>query len=399
MKKLLLLNLGSTSFKFKLYGLEADGSPGEVCAEGAVEEVGRGPGAWQLACGGVKTTGMALFESHGEAFDFCLERLAEDGCLASMEQLAAVGYKAVHAGPLRETCRVDEAVLEAMEQYAPLAPAHNPVYLALMRSLAQRYPGLLQVACFETGFHATIPECRALYGVPYEWAEKYGIRRYGFHGSSHQYIAWKMARLAPGSGRVISVHLGGSSSLCALLNGKSVANSMGATPQGGLFNNNRVGDFDAFCLPLLAEHLGGLDKAMEALGSQSGLLGLSGVSGDLRQVFAEAEAGNARAGLALEALADNTVGYIGMFAAYLGGLDALAFTGGIGFYSAPFRQMVCRRLGLFGAQLDPQANERPGQEEAFCISAVGSPLSLWAIRTDEEYVLARKVTEFLKDQC
>ena len=219
------------------------------------------------------------------------------------------------------------------------------------------------------------------------------IRKYGFHGSSHEYIAGKMRQLCPEAKRVISCHLGGSSSICAISDGKSVATTMGATPQSGLFNNNRVGDFEVFCLPMLMEHYdGSLENVLKVLSKESGLLGLSGVSNDLRQVLQAMDAGNAQAKLAVETLVDNIVGYIGMYTAYLGGLEALVFTGGIGLHSDRIRKLVCSRLGYLNLELDEEKNAAANTEQ---ISSARSSVAVYRIKTDEEIVVARNVYTLL----
>ena len=382
-QRLLLLNLGTTSFKFQLFDFSRGETPS---ASGMVERVGSDRSFYSLNLPSGKAEGACSCRTCTEAFALCVSRMGDDGVLPSLEDLDAVGFKAVHGGPLTGTRLVDEELLDVMEQFSPLAPAHNPVYLDLMRALRERYPGLLQAVRFETSFHGTIPDYRTAYGVPWEWREKWGIRRYGFHGSSHEYIAGRMRQLAPSARRVISIHLGGSSSLCAIRDGQSIASSMGATPQSGLIQNNRVGDFDVCCLPELARRCGGLNQAMEILCTRSGFLGLSGVSNDLREVLAAREAGDRRADLAVRAFADEIVGYTGMFAAFLGGLDAIAFTGGIGQNSGVLREMVCAELGLFSIRL---LEDDGGAEGDRRISAADSGASVWVIKTDEEQVLAR----------
>ena len=391
MKKIFIMNLGTTSFKFKLF-LFGDGQP-QVLATGEIESVGARQSAYALQMGQMpKETGSAHIPDHGAGFSFCAEALQRSGVLKDLKELDAVGYKAVHGGSMSGTRVVDDALLREMERVTPLAPAHNPTYLKAMKDIRQRFPELKQVARFETSFHATIPDCRTTYGVPYEWRQELGIRKYGFHGSSHEYIAGTMQRLCPEAKRVISCHLGGSSSICAILDGKSIATTMGATAQSGLFNNNRVGDFEVFCLPLLVEHYGSLDKVLEVLGSGSGLLGLSGVSNDLRLVLEAMDGGDARAKLAVDTLVDNIVGYIGMYTAYLGGLDALVFTGGIGLNSAVLRQMVCDRLGYLGLRLDAEKNAAADTER---VSTVGSSVGVYRIKTDEEIVVAKNVYAML----
>lgn len=381
MKRILVLNLGSTSFKFKLYEM---GEKENLLATGGVENIGT-EGSYKIKAGGKEKKDSCFCRTHADALELCMDVLNQLEVPVNMETLDAVGYKAVHGGSVSGSRLIDEALLAEMEKMVPLAPAHNPVYLAMMKSVRAKYPKLTQIACFETAFHQTMPLERAVYGIPYEWVEQYGIRRYGFHGSSHSYIAWKMSQESPQARRVISVHLGGSSSLCAIRDGKSIASSMGATPQSGIFHNNRVGDLDVFCLPVLAEKLGGLEKALKALSSQGGFLGLSGISNDMRDVDRAAKEGDRRAELAIAAFADEIVGYIGMFTAYLGGTDAIVFTGGIGLNDAAFRQRVADKLGFLQVKLDAERNVR-GYEGK--ISAADSGAEVWAWETNEELMVA-----------
>lgn len=392
MKKIFIMNLGTTSFKFKLYRFSEDQQ--QVLASGEIESVGAEQSAYALQLGdSQRESGKIPIPDHGAGFAFCMDKLQQSGILVDLDDLDAVGYKAVHGGNLSGTQPVDDRLLAEMERVAPLAPAHNPIYLRAMKDIRARYPQLKQIARFETSFHGTIPDCRTTYGVPYQWREELGIRKYGFHGSSHEYIAGKVRQLNAEAKKVISCHLGGSSSICAIHEDKSVATTMGATVQSGLFNNNRVGDFEAFCLPMLMEHYdGSLDKVLKVLASQSGLLGLSGVSNDLRLVLQAMDEGNERARLAVETLVDNIVGYIGMYTAYLGGLDALVFTGGIGLHSDRIRQMVCTRLGYLGLQLDEEKNTAANTE---LISTARSSVEVYRIKTDEEIVVARNVYAML----
>ena len=390
--KIFVMNLGTTSFKFKLFEMDSE----SVLARGELECVGSASSHYEIYLeSGQSRIGDAPVEDHGAAFALCFGHLQALGALKDLSDLDAVGYKAVHGGNLSGTCVVDEALMAEMERVTPLAPAHNPIYLNAMRSVAKQYPQLKQVARFETSFHGSIPEKRVTYGVPYEWKEQWGIRRYGFHGSSHQFIGQTMGE--KGLKKVVSCHLGGSSSICAIENGKSVATSMGATLQSGLFNNNRVGDFEVFCLPMLLPHYDNdLNKVLGVLSKESGLLGLSGISNDLRPVTEAMEAGDQRAKLAVETLADNILGFVGMYAAYMNGLDGLVFTGGIGVGSAVVRRLVCQNLGYLGLKLDEKANE--GFADG-CISTPDSRVQVWRIKTNEELVVARCVKEKLTMAC
>lgn len=391
MDKIFIMNLGTTSFKFKLFQCDAQNQT--VIAEGELESVGAAVSAYVLRyADGRERSGKEYVGDHGRAFSLCFGILQEDGILRDLDDLNAVGYKAVHGGSLSGTCPVDDKLIAEMERVTPLAPAHNPIYLSAMKDIAARFPSLRQVARFETSFHGTIPDCRTTYGVPWQWREELGIRKYGFHGSSHQYIASKMQELQPDAKKVICCHLGGSSSVCGILEGRSIATTMGATLQSGLYCNNRVGDFEPFCLPMLSEHYGSLEKALQVLSKESGLLGLSGVSNDLREVLTAMDEGNPHAKLAVEVLVDNILGYIGMYTAYLGGLDALVFTGGIGLNSDRIRKLVCEKLSYMGLKLDEEKNQ--GRSDG-CISADGSAVSVWRLKTNEELVVARCVYEYI----
>lgn len=372
--RIIVLNLGSTSFKYKLFEV---GEEEKEVAEGGFENVG--------AAGSM---------SHMDAFAETERELIEKGVLDSFDSLDAVGYKAVHAGDVTGARVINDEILKIMEHYSVFAPAHNPVYIRVMKEMKERFPELLQIGYFETSFHASIPEKRVLYGVPYEWKEEMGIRRYGFHGSSHSYIAWKMGQEAPESKKVISFHLGGSSSICAIENGKSIASSMGATPQSGVFQNNRVGDIDMYCLPgLMKVYDGDWNQILKDLSSKGGLLGVSGISNDLRLIQAAANEGDTRANLTLDAYVDNLVGYAGMFDAYLKGADALVFTGGIGKGSSLIRKRVCEELSYKGIVLDEEANEKGNEGR---ISRPESNIGVYIWKTNEELMVMRQCLKLLQ---
>jgi len=286
-----------------------------------------------------------------------------------------------------------------MEEYNAILPAHNPPYIQAMRNLRGRFPGLPLVAAFETGFHRTIPEAHQRYAVPDEWATEYGIRRWGFHGASHRFIAGRMAELlGRPDAKVICCHLGGSSSLCAIKDGQSVATSMGMSPQSGLPQNNRVGDFDVFALPAIMEETGAsLDEVLDTLANRSGLLGLGGAGNDLRDIEAAAEAGDPRARLAIDVYVASVRHYLGAYLLELGGADAIVFTGGIGENSAQIRAGVLRDLKWFGVEVDWDANAQGGSADRL-LSAPDSRVQVWAVPTNEEIVVARQTRDLLKSE-
>jgi acetate kinase len=389
--KILVANLGSTSFKYRLFDMADE----RVLARGGVERIGSEQARCFVEAGGKRTEATLSARDHAVAVRLCLQQLAEQGCLTDPRELAAIGFKAVHAQDVTGVQRVDELVLAAMEAYNDVAPAHNPPYVAAMRLLARELPEIPLVAAFETGFHETIPAAEKLYAIPLEWAEKHGVKRWGFHGASHCYIAGRTAELLGNpQARIISCHLGGSSSLCAIKEGRSQANSLGMSPQSGLPHNNRVGDFDVFALPALLRATGKtLQELLDDLANRSGLEGLSGAGRDLRDIESAAAAGDARARLALDVFVASVRHYLGAYLVLLGGAHAVVFTGGIGENSATMREQICRELDLFGIQLDPDAN-RGARGEAR-IHAKASRVQLWIMPTNEELIVARQSRDCL----
>ncbi len=390
----LVANLGSTSFKYKLFDMAANEA---VLAQGAADRIGLASSTWTFSpTDGEKVGGSAVLADHGAAVELHLEKLVAAGVIPSIKAVGAVGFKAVHGGPL-EVVKVDEHVLAVMQQFADVAPAHNPPYIAAMRSFARRLPGVAQVAAFETAFHQTIPACRQTYAIPHEWTEKLGIRRYGFHGASHRYIAVRMKELDPTARKIISCHLGGSSSVCAIEDGKSVANSFGMTAQTGLPQASRTGDFDTFALLKLLESGLTLDVIWKKLGKEGGLLGMSGVSSDCREVEAAAKTGNQRAKLALDVLVEYARQYIGAYLAVLRGADALVFTGGIGQHAAELRQRMADGFAYAGIVVGKSGKKNSMDE--FQMNSPESNTRIWVLPTNEELIVARQTVSVLAGQA
>jgi acetate kinase len=385
----LVANLGSTSFKFKLLDMGRNGA--EIARGGADRLVGANARTSFSVRGEIDVETDGVSATHAGVIDCLLDILARTYKVTP----DAIGFKAVHGGPISGAVRVTKDVVATMEEFADVAPAHNPPYIAAMRAFSERLPKVPQVAAFETAFHQTIPLSRQVYGIPHEWTEKLGIRRYGFHGASHRYIATRVPELVgrENSRRVISCHLGGSSSICAIENGKSVASSFGMTAQSGLPHNNRVGEFDAFAIRRLTKQGIGLEEIFTKLSKEGGLFGISGVSPDLRDIEREANGGNQRARLAIDALVESVRHYIGAFLVVLGGCDVLAFTGGIGENAVRVREEICRNLGFAGIVLDPNKNQVRGQETK--ISAVESTADIWIVPTNEELIVARQTQAVL----
>lgn len=391
--KVLVANLGSTSFKYRLFDLSRD----EQLARGGIDRIGQPQSNCTVAIGSHQQQETRHVPDHAAAVRLCLEHLThpEWGCLTSVGEVSGIGFKAVFAGKLSGVRRVNEELLQAMEKLADIAPAHNPPYAKAMRQLSQAFPEIPLVAALETGFHDTIPAENRAYAVPHEWREQYGIQRWGFHGASHRYIGGRMAEiLGRGDLRIVSCHLGGSSSLCAIRNGESVATTMGMSPQSGLPNNNRVGDFDPFALPVLMRATGRtLEQLLEDLANRSGLLGVSGVSGDVRDLEEAAAKGNERADLALRIFTSAIRLYLGGYLALLGGADAIVFTGGIGENSRRIREDVCRDMEWAGIRLDEELNAQANGEAK--VSHGESRIEVWTVPTNEELVVARQTAELI----
>lgn len=380
---ILVANIGSTSFKFRLFDMTA----GErELARGGVDRIGK-PDA-NVKVGDAQWTGPLA--NHGEAIARCLALLPDPAV-----RLDAIGFKAVHGGQTSGAVRVDAKVLATMEEFADVAPAHNPPYVAAMRAFAQAMPDVPQVAAFETAFHQTIPASRTTYAVPWEWTQA-GVRRYGFHGASHRYIAVRTAELLGRDDlRIISCHLGGSSSIAAIDGGRSVANSFGTTPQSGLPHNNRVGDLDPYALLKAMPRFGlSFEQALDVMAKKGGLEGISGVSNDLREIEQAAASGNERAALAVEVLVEAVRHYIGAYLAVLNGADVIVFTGGIGENGVTLREKVCRGFDYCGIALDPQRNQVRGREAT--ISTDASRVRLMTVPTNEELIVARQTKQVLE---
>jgi acetate kinase len=392
--KVLVANLGSTSFKYRLLDMSNESQ----LARGGIERIGQdSEGSCFVEIGGRRQDMSRRIKDHAEAVAICLEQLTDPstGCLKSVEEVAAIGFKAVFAGKLSGVRIVNDELLDAMEALADVAPAHNPPYARAMRQLRKAFPNMPLVAALETGFHETIPAEYRSYAIPHEWQEM-GIQRWGFHGASHRFIGGRVAQLMGRKGlKVISCHLGGSNSICAMLDGVSQSTSMGMTPQTGLPHNNRVGDFDPFAIPVIMRATGKtFPQILEDLSNKGGLLGVSGISADVRDLEKASSEGNARADLALNVFTASIRQYIGAYLTVLNGADAIVFTGGIGENSQRVRRDSIKNLDFAGIQLDADLNKTAKGESK--ISASGSKTEIWIVPTNEEIVVARQSVEAVK---
>lgn len=393
--KILVANLGSTSLKWRLFDFSS----------GAERMLHKG--------------GFERVTDYAKAVEECLGMLRDAGHIASEKDLAAVGFKTIAAKGITGCVRLDEPVLEAMAMFNGIAPAHNPPYIAGVRLFAKRMPGVPLVGLFETAFHQYAPEAVMRYAVPDAWHQA-GVRRWGFHGASHKFIAERSAQMlgrddvalraqnlyVDGGAtavrqpalRVISCHLGGSSSITAIRNGISVETSMGLSPQSGMPQNNRAGDLDSFAVPFVMRTLGlSLDEAERQLCKESGLKGLSGVSNDIRDIAEAAGKGDAKAKLSLDVYVASARHWIGACLTQLNGADALVFTAGIGENRAEIRAAICAELDQLGIVLDSSLNAQTRAQEAV-ISAPGSRVKVMIIPTNEELVVAREVKRLLDNE-
>ncbi len=391
--KILVANIGSTSLKWRLFDFSNGGE--RLLHKGGFERV----------------------TDYPKAIEDCLAELKKAGAIAGESDLNAVGFKTIIAKNITGCVRLDELVLQAMTDYNGLAPAHNPPYITGIKLFAQRMPKVPLIGLFETAFHQFAPEASQRYAVPDSWLQ-IGVRRWGFHGASHKFIAERSAELlhrpdvaesarqlyvhhgaSKISGaplRVISCHLGGSSSVTGILNGASIGTSMGMSPQSGLPHNNRVGDLDSEALPYAVKTLGlSVDEAQKQLTKQSGLLGISGVSNDVRDIADAAAKGNANAKLALDVFVASARHWVGSYFLQLNGADAIVFTAGTGENRAEMRAAICANLENLGIKLDAAKNSATRATEAV-ISAADSAVKIFVIPTNEELVVARETKRLLE---
>lgn len=393
---ILVCNAGSTSLKYKLFNMPDE----TILAEGREERIGRDDAIFtynNYSRGfSEKIEGISI-PDYTAGIRLFLKYLLGDGSgyLKDISELEAVGFKTVLAKGYYGVHEIDDDVIRAMEEYISVAPAHNPPYIQAIKVFRELLPGKLLVGCFETAFHTTVPLSRKIYALPYEWYEKYGIQRFGYHGASHGYISRQIRRRAGESFRLISCHMGGSGSICAIENGKSVDTSFGFSLQTGIPHANRSGDMDAYIVPYLLGQGMTLEEIMKGIDKQGGLLGISGVSNDLRDIQKAADRGNGRAALAIEAFCTSVIKYIGAFYAELGGLDYLVFTGGIGENSSLVREKVCLPLAHLGIDFDAEKNRTAHGESE--ISAPGSKVKVLVIPTNEEVGIAQAIYDRIKD--
>lgn len=390
--KILVLNCGSSSIKYKLYDMEGE----KVLAQGGVERIGLDGAFIKVTLpSGEKRQIMHDMPDHKEGVNVVFKALLdpEMGALKSLDEIDAVGHRIVQGGDkFNQSVLVDKSVEEGIEELCDLAPVHNAGHLKGIRAVDALMPKTPQVVVFDNAFHSTMPDYAYLYAIPYELYEKYHVRRYGFHGTSHRYVSRRVCEilgLDQADSKVITCHIGNGASIAAVLNGKVVDTSMGLTPLAGVMMGSRCGDIDPSAVTYLMEKLDMSPHEMsEFLNKKSGVLGITGISSDMRDVEAAANEGNERAVLALKMYAYRVKKYIGSYAAAMGGVDAVVFTAGVGENQTGLRADICRGLEFLGIEMDEAANAAARGREAV-ISSPSSRVKVVVVPTDEEIVIAR----------
>ncbi|WP_311552049.1 acetate kinase [Porphyromonas endodontalis] len=387
----LVLNCGSSSVKYKLFQMPE----GKVLAQGGVEKLGLSDSFLKLKLpSGEKVVLEKDMPEHTVAIDFILKTItgSEYGCIKSLSEIDAVGHRLVHGGDkFSESVVITDAVVESVKQCIDLAPLHNPSTLKGVAAVTELIPGVPQVGVFDTAFPQTMPQRAFMYALPYEYYEKYGVRRYGFHGTSHRFVskrACEFLGLDYNKARIITAHIGNGASMCAIKEGKCIDTTMGLTPTEGLMMGTRVGDVDPGALVFIGEKESmSMAQLSEVINKKSGVLGVSGVSSDMREIEEAISQGNERAKLALEMYDYRIKKYVGAFTAAMGGLDLLIFTGGVGENQTTTREYVCEDMQYMGIEIDKTLNAKIHGDEAL-LSTKESKVKVVVIPTDEELMIA-----------
>ena len=396
--KILVLNCGSSSIKYKLYNMDDE----RVLAQGGVERIGLDEAFLKLTLpNGEKKTLMHDMPNHKEGVNFVFQTLLSDeyGTIKSLDEIDAVGHRIVQGGDLFEkSCIVTKEVEDGIESLCDLAPVHNAGHLRGIRAVNNLMPDVPQVTVFDNAFHSTMPPHAYLYAVPYEFYEKWHVRRYGFHGTSHRYVSHRVAKLM---GRdikdlkIVTCHIGNGASVAAIKDGKVIDTSMGLTPLAGVMMGSRCGDIDPSAVTYLMQKTGMQPQEMaDFLNKQSGVLGITGISSDMREIESAAAEGNERAQLALDMYNYRIKKYIGAYAAAMGGLDVIVWTAGVGENQVGTRLDACSGLEFLGVKMDAEANNCRGKERL--ISTPDSRVQVWVVPTDEELVIARDTKELVE---
>ena len=389
--KILSVNAGSSSLKFTMFELPEE----EVIISGTFEKIGIDGSFYTIKYNGEKDRKEVKQENHTDAVKYLLEELINYKVIKSYDEIAGVGHRLLHGGSKYvSSVLVDDDVMKTIEELIPLGPLHNPANLAGIKSFKEVLPNTPMSVVVDTSFHQTMKEEEFLYAVPYEWYERYGVRRYGFHGTSHRYIATKMKEVLKKDLKLISCHIGNGASLCAIKDGKCVATSMGFTPTEGLIMGTRCGDIDVAMLPYVMSETGmKFDEVMNALQKKSGMLGLTGVSSDMRDIEEGLNNKDPRCITAMNMYVNKIVDYIVMYNAKLEGAEAIVFTAGVGENSDLVRKMVADKLAFMGVKLDLEKNSTRGIKGK--ISTDDSSIDVYVVPTNEELMIARDTYDLI----
>lgn len=391
--KILSVNAGSSSLKFTMFELPEE----KVIISGTFEKIGLDDSFYTIKYNGQKDRKEVHMEDHTASVKILLEELINYKVINSYDEIDGVGHRLVHGGDkYTESIIIDDNVLETVEDLIPLAPLHNPANLIGIRSFKEVLPNTPMVAVFDTAFHQTMKDEEFLYAVPYEWYERYGVRRYGFHGTSHRFIASQVYELLGENVKTISCHIGNGASLCAIKDGKSIATSMGFTPIAGVIMGSRCGDIDVGLIPyVMSQTKKSFDEVMLDLNKKSGMLGLSGISSDMRDVEEGYNNKDSRCVAAMEMYINKIVDYIVMYNAKLEGAECIVFTAGVGENSNLVRELVCKKLAFMGVKLDEEKNNTRGINGE--ISAPDSSIKVMVIPTDEELMIAKDTFNLINE--
>ena len=395
--KILVINCGSSSLKYQLIDMETE----ELMAKGLVERIGiEGSRIKHETIGKEKKTIETPMQDHKRALELVMESLTNEeyGAIKSLDEIDAVGHRVVHGGEdFAQSVVIDEKVLKGIEDNVEIAPLHNPPNIMGIKACQRLLPNVKQVAVFDTAFHQTMPAESYIYALPYEYYEKYKIRRFGFHGTSHRYITKRAAEMLGkdlNEVNLITCHLGNGSSICAVKNGKSIDTSMGFTPLEGLAMGTRCGDLDPAILPFIMEKENlSAEELNTLMNKKSGVLGISGVSSDFRDIETARDEGNKRAKLALDIFEKRVRGYIGSYMTELDHVDAIVFTAGVGENSVEMRESIVNGLKSLGIKIDAERNNVRGEDKL--ISADDSSIKIFVIPTNEELMIAKDTLELV----
>lgn len=396
MTKIISVNAGSSSLKFQLFEMPQE----EVLTSGVFERIGLEEGIFTIKVNGEKKVVKEPIPDHTKAVEMLLNALVEYRIVEHLDEIKGAGHRAVHGGEIfTESVLVDDEVVDKFTSLNDLAPLHNPAGLIGYRAFKEALPNCVHTFVFDTAFHSTMTPDTYLYALPYEYYEKYQIRRYGFHGTSHKYVSQRCAELMGrkvGDMKIITCHLGNGASITAVDGGRSINTSMGFTPMAGVMMGTRCGDIDPAIVTFLQKKEGlSADAVEDILNKHSGMLGVSGVSSDGRDVEDAAKEGNERAILTESMYANRVASYIGSYYVQLGGLDAIVFTGGIGENDGNMRKRIIDRVKVIGAEID-DANNKGVRGIEKCLSSADSKVAVWLIPTNEELMIARDAYRFVK---